>query len=152
MARNPLGAGSSPTLGPRQRLDQRRHRNPHLPASRKLDLDCASGSRCRRRRYHFCCRRERHRRNTDADGAGPQSWRRQRNNCGPPRMQQLEQRLQALSRWVKAGVFVRLFEACSDQPDMEYAMVDATIVKAHRHGQGAKGGPRAKRSAAPRAA
>ena len=54
--------------------------------------------------------------------------------------------------WVKAGVFVRLFEACSDEPDMEYAMVDATIVKVHRHGQGAKGGPRARRSAAPRAA
>ncbi|MFE0759290.1 IS5 family transposase [Inquilinus sp. NPDC058860] len=43
--------------------------------------------------------------------------------------------------WVKADVFVRLFEACSDQPDMEYAMVDATIVKVRRHGQGAKGGP-----------
>ena len=42
--------------------------------------------------------------------------------------------------WVKAGVFIRLFEACSDEPDMEYAMVDATIVKVHRHGQGAKGG------------
>ncbi|MDZ5648044.1 IS5 family transposase [Nitrospirillum sp. BR 11828] len=43
--------------------------------------------------------------------------------------------------WVKADVFIRLFEACSDEPDMEYAMVDATIVKVHRHGQGAKGGP-----------
>lgn len=46
--------------------------------------------------------------------------------------------------WVKADVFVRLFEACSDEPDMEYAMVDATIVKVHRHGQGAKGGLRAR--------
>jgi transposase len=54
--------------------------------------------------------------------------------------------------WVKAGVFDRLFEACSDLPDMEYVMVDATIVKVHRHGQGAKGGLRTKRSAAPRAA
>ena len=54
--------------------------------------------------------------------------------------------------WVKAGVFLRLFEACSDEPDMEYAMVDATIVKVHRHGQGAKGGPRTRRSAVPRAA
>jgi transposase len=42
--------------------------------------------------------------------------------------------------WVKAGVFLRLFEACSDEPDLEYAIVDATIVKVHRHGQGAKGG------------
>ena len=44
---------------------------------------------------------------------------------------------------VKADVFIRLFKACSDEPDMEYAMVDATIVKVHRHGQGAKGGLRA---------
>jgi len=42
--------------------------------------------------------------------------------------------------WVKADVFLRLFEACSEEPDMEYAMVDAIIVKVHRHGQGAKTG------------
>ena len=42
--------------------------------------------------------------------------------------------------WVKADVFKQLFDACSEEPDMEYAMVDATIVKVHRHGQGAKGG------------
>ena len=42
--------------------------------------------------------------------------------------------------WVKAGVFKRMFDALSDEPDMEYAMVDATIVRVHRHGQGAKGG------------
>jgi transposase len=39
--------------------------------------------------------------------------------------------------WVKADVWKRLFEAVSDEPDMEYAVVDATIVKVHRHGQGA---------------
>src|SRR4051794_34350399 len=38
--------------------------------------------------------------------------------------------------WVRADVFERLFDAASDEPDMEYAMVDATIVKVHRHGQG----------------
>jgi transposase len=54
--------------------------------------------------------------------------------------------------WVAADVFTRLFRACCDEPDLEYAMVDATIVKVHRHGQGAKGGPRARRSAVPRAA
>src|SRR4029078_9559997 len=54
--------------------------------------------------------------------------------------------------WVKADIFKRLFDAVSDQPDMEYAMVDATIVKVHRHGQGAKGGLRARPSAAPKAA
>ena len=54
--------------------------------------------------------------------------------------------------WVKADVFKRMFDAVSDEPDMEYAMVDATIVKVHRHGQGAKGGLRARPSVAPRAA
>src|SRR6187431_1662048 len=45
--------------------------------------------------------------------------------------------------WVKADIWKRLFDAVSNDPDMEYAMVDATIVKVHRHGQGAKGGPKA---------
>lgn len=42
--------------------------------------------------------------------------------------------------WVKGDVFARLFEAVSDEPDMEYAMIDATIVYVHRHAHGAKGG------------
>ncbi|MEH2545535.1 transposase [Bradyrhizobium sp. AZCC 2262] len=54
--------------------------------------------------------------------------------------------------WVKADVWKRLFDTVSDDPDMEYAMVDATIVKVHRHGQGAKGGLKARRSAVRRAA
>ena len=54
--------------------------------------------------------------------------------------------------WVKADVWRRLFEAVSDDPDMEYAMIDATIVKVHRHGQGAKGGLRARPSADRKAA
>ncbi len=46
--------------------------------------------------------------------------------------------------WVKADVFKRIFDALSDDPDMEYAIVDAPIVKVRRHGQGAKGGLRAR--------
>ena len=46
--------------------------------------------------------------------------------------------------WVKADVFKRIFDAVSDDRDMEFAMVDATIVKVHRHGQGAKGGLKAR--------
>ncbi len=34
-----------------------------------------------------------------------------------------------------ADVVVRLFAAVSDESDMEYAMVDATIVKVHGHGK-----------------
>jgi transposase len=51
------------------------------------------------------------------------------------------------SEWVKADVFTHIFNAVSDDPDMEYAMVDATIVKVHRHGHGAKGGLKVRPSA-----
>lgn len=54
--------------------------------------------------------------------------------------------------WVEADVFKRLFDVVSDDPDMEFAMIDGTIVKVHRHGQGAKGGRRARPSAALKAA
>lgn len=47
-------------------------------------------------------------------------------------------------RWVKADAFKRIFDALSDEPDMEYAMTDATIVKVRRHGMGARGGLRAR--------
>ncbi|MBW6494561.1 MAG: IS5 family transposase [Burkholderiaceae bacterium] len=43
--------------------------------------------------------------------------------------------------WGIAGVFERIFNALSEEPDMEMAMIDGTIVKVHRHGQGSKGGP-----------
>ena len=56
------------------------------------------------------------------------------------------------SDWRKADVFERIFDALSDDPDIEYAMVDATIVKVHRHGQGAKGGLKARPLGAPKAA
>ena len=60
---------------------------------------------------------------------------------------QLEHGVQALPRLGKADVFKRMFDAVSDDPGMEFAMIDATIVKVHRHGQGAKGGLRARPSA-----
>lgn len=57
---------------------------------------------------------------------------------------------QRYRRWVKADRFRKIFAALSDSPDMEYAMIDGTIVKVHRHGQGAKGGPEIKPSANPK--
>ena len=53
-------------------------------------------------------------------------------------------RLQAVPRLGQSRCFQQNFRRLSDEPDMEYAMVDATIVKVHRHGQGAKGGLRAR--------
>jgi transposase len=44
--------------------------------------------------------------------------------------------LKSFRDWVKADVFQRVSDAVSDEPAMGYAMVDATTVKVHRHGQG----------------
>ena len=55
-------------------------------------------------------------------------------------------------RWALKGVFENVFRVLSGEPDMEYALIDGTIVKVHRHGAGAKGGlkirPSANRAAA----
>ena len=56
------------------------------------------------------------------------------------------------SDWRNADVFKRIFDALSGDPDMEYAMVDATIVKVHRHSQGAKGRHKARPQAVRKAA
>ncbi len=47
---------------------------------------------------------------------------------------------QRFRRWARAGVFERLFERLSGEPDFEYALVDGTIVTAHQKASGAKGG------------
>ena len=43
-------------------------------------------------------------------------------------------------RWAERGVFERLFNAMSDDPDLEYALIDGTIVSVHQKASGAKGG------------
>jgi transposase len=43
-------------------------------------------------------------------------------------------------RWVKADTFYRMFRALASDADLEYAMINGSIVKVHRSGQGAKGG------------
>jgi transposase len=47
---------------------------------------------------------------------------------------------QRFRRWVRGGVFDRIFERVSDEPDFEYALIDGTIVTAHQKASGAKGG------------
>jgi len=46
--------------------------------------------------------------------------------------------------WVKADIFHKIFDAVSEDPDMDYVMIDGMIVRVHRHGQGVKGGLRAR--------
>ena len=44
------------------------------------------------------------------------------------------------SRWSKKGLWRRVFSALCEDSDNEYPMIDATIVRAHQHSAGAKGG------------
>ena len=43
-------------------------------------------------------------------------------------------------RWALKGVFKRIFEAVADNPDLEYMMIDGTIISVHQKASGAKGG------------
>ena len=43
-------------------------------------------------------------------------------------------------RWAQGGVFQRIFEAVSGDPDFEYVLIDGAIVSAHQKARGAKGG------------
>ena len=54
-------------------------------------------------------------------------------------------------RWALNGVFDRIFQELSGEPDFEYALIDGTIVRVHRHGTGAKGGLKIRPLAAPAA-
>lgn len=44
------------------------------------------------------------------------------------------------SRWSQKGVWSGIFKALSDDPDFEYLIIDSTIIRAHQHASGAKGG------------
>ena len=44
---------------------------------------------------------------------------------------------QRFNRWSKTGVWQRVFEALQD-PDLEWLMLDSTMVRAHQHAAGQK--------------
>lgn len=43
------------------------------------------------------------------------------------------------TRWSNNGVWERVFQVLSEDSNNDYAMIDATIVRAHQHSAGAKG-------------
>jgi transposase len=49
-------------------------------------------------------------------------------------------------RWAKRGVWERIMAALADDPDFESVIIDGTIIRAHQHAAGAKGGFKNKRS------
>lgn len=51
-------------------------------------------------------------------------------------------------RWAKKGVWQRVFEALQD-PDLEWMIIDSTVIRAHQHAAGKKGGLKIRHSAVP---
>ena len=63
------------------------------------------------------------------------------------RVRALEQRVQALPKVGEGRRFLSYVQGVlAEDADFEYTMIDGSIVKVHRHGQGAKGGLKAKPS------
>ena len=55
----------------------------------------------------------------------------------PERFGKYNSVFQGFNRWSKRGVWQKVFEALQD-PDLEWLMVDSTIVRAHQHAAGQK--------------
>lgn len=58
----------------------------------------------------------------------------------PPAFGNWNSQFRRFRRWAKARVFENLFNAISGDPDLEYALIDGTIVQVHQKATGAKGG------------
>jgi transposase len=58
----------------------------------------------------------------------------------PPRFGRWNSAFQRFNRWAKKGVWQRIAEALSDDADLEWVMIDSTVVRAHQHAAGQKGG------------
>jgi putative transposase len=44
---------------------------------------------------------------------------------------------QRFRRWAKKGIWKGIFESLGIDPDMEYLIIDSTVVRAHQHAAGA---------------
>ena len=64
----------------------------------------------------------------------------------PPAFGNWNSVFQRFRRWAKKGVWERIFNALVESPDFEYLIIDSTIVRAHQHAAGAKGGAKMRRS------
>ena len=64
----------------------------------------------------------------------------------PPALGNWNSVFQRFRRWAKKGSWERIFQALVENPDFEYLIIDSTIVRAHQHAAGAKGGAKMRRS------
>ena len=60
----------------------------------------------------------------------------------PPAFGSWNSQFRRFRRWAKSGIFESLFNAMSEDVDLEYTLIDGTIVQVHQKATGAKGGLR----------
>ena len=61
----------------------------------------------------------------------------------PPAPGNWNSQFRRFRKWAKTGIFESLFNATSEDPGLEYALIDGTIVSLHQKASGAKGGAEA---------
>ena len=59
----------------------------------------------------------------------------------PPAFGRWNSPFRQFRRQTKAGIFESLFKDMSNDPDLEYALIDGITVQVHQKATGAKGGP-----------
>jgi transposase len=68
----------------------------------------------------------------------------------PPRFGPWNSVFQRFNRWSQKGVWRQIAEALSEDADLEWLMIDSTVVRAHQHAAGQKGGKNPSNSGAAR--
>ena len=58
----------------------------------------------------------------------------------PPTFGRWNKQLRRFRRRAKSGIFESLFKTVSEDPDLEYVLIDGTIIQVHQKTSGAKGG------------
>ena len=66
----------------------------------------------------------------------------------PPRLGRWNSVFQRFNRWCKKGVWKQVLATLGGDADLEHLLLDSTIVRAHQHSAGVKGGSALKRSGA----
>lgn len=64
----------------------------------------------------------------------------------PPRFGKWNSVFTRFNRWAKKGVWQKVAETLCDDPDLEWLMIDSTVVRAHQHAAGKKGGKKTENS------
>ncbi len=54
---------------------------------------------------------------------------------------------QRFNRWARKGVWAQVMAALSGDADLEWLLIDSTVIRAHQHSAGQKGGKPRRRSA-----